>query len=323
MSQTSGELLHRLGLYIEETYHREERRYHRAGYGPLQAVLTNRHQQHWKCLCLLLLSTLILVTRGLSNSEIFLTTLPYTAVWALLRLSGLLDTAIENETIFSERHAELGPGLAASYWFGFLQILLRSEDVRENRQTIDVKMREFCQSENLTGTHHDKIFLFISENCNFYDDQETFEKEERIFRFSPKNSELSFKMKGKDKKKMSVHWIFENQSDEQKFIQTAEIDENSRKIFFIFDFPSTLKRALGPGACLVSAEDRKRNLKYFKNTLQCLAGNRGNALEFIDFKLKSRKMPNLHRRPLSDLVRTKIEEQRTRVSLESVSDDEC
>ena len=102
MTQTSGEVIHRLGLYIEETHHTQERRYQRPQYGPLRAVFSDRHQQYWKAACLLLLSSLILVTRGLSYSQIFLPTLPYTLVWALLRLAGILDNSIENQTIFSK-----------------------------------------------------------------------------------------------------------------------------------------------------------------------------------------------------------------------------
>ena len=211
--------------------------------------------------------------------------------------------------------------MAASYWLGFLQIILTSHHLGGDRQTIEVKMREFCQSKNVKEAYHDKIFIFLSENCNFYDQQVTLEREEKIFRFLPTNSKLEFKLKGKDKKRMFVHWIFEHLEDEDRFIETGEQDEDARKILFIFDFPSTLRRAMGPGSISLSKEARKRNLESFKSTLQCLAGNRRNAIEFIEFKLKSRRLNNLDRRPLSHLIRTNIEEYKRSLEAAAVDDE--
>ena len=49
--------------------------------------------------------------------------------WTLLRMAGVADTALDDTEILQEFHAELGPGLAANYWFGYLNILINSNKV--------------------------------------------------------------------------------------------------------------------------------------------------------------------------------------------------
>ena len=85
-----GEFLHRLSLYLAK--------------GDLRGVFSNRHQQHWKCPCLLLLAFLIIVSQEQSPGlqQIFLRIIPVTVVWALIRVSGAMDNSVEDETIFSK-----------------------------------------------------------------------------------------------------------------------------------------------------------------------------------------------------------------------------
>ena len=70
----------------------------------MRGVFSNRHQQHWKCPCLLLLAFLIVVSGGenYAPQEIYLRIIPVTVVWALIRVSGAMDNSVEDETIFSE-----------------------------------------------------------------------------------------------------------------------------------------------------------------------------------------------------------------------------
>jgi len=86
-----GELLHRLSLYWAKR--------------DMRGVFSNRHQQHWKCPCLLLLAFLIIVVSGGQNSsgpqQICLRIIPVTIVWALIRVSGAMDNSVEDEIILS------------------------------------------------------------------------------------------------------------------------------------------------------------------------------------------------------------------------------
>ena len=66
--------------------------------------MSDRHQQHWKSLCLVLLAALVILTESpaVSWSEVFLRTLPFTVIWALLRIAGVLENSIDDETILSK-----------------------------------------------------------------------------------------------------------------------------------------------------------------------------------------------------------------------------
>ena len=87
-------------------------------------MFSNRHQQYWKCLCLLLLAFLIIVGGGQNSDpqEVFLRITPVTMVWALIRVSGAFDNSVEDETIFSEQSPSTLPPLR----FLFQERIMRS-----------------------------------------------------------------------------------------------------------------------------------------------------------------------------------------------------
>ena len=75
--------------------------------------------------------------------------------------------------IFSgECNAEVGPGIATNYWFGFLRILLMSsDDETDSTDHIRAKIRDYCLRKNLTNQEiYGKIILFLQRDCNFNHD---------------------------------------------------------------------------------------------------------------------------------------------------------
>ena len=52
---------------------------------------------------------------------------PLVVVWACLRKVGAFENSIEDMEILEESNAELGPGLAANYWYSFLIIAVKSD----------------------------------------------------------------------------------------------------------------------------------------------------------------------------------------------------
>jgi len=293
----TGEFLHRLSLYWRKR--------------DLRGVFSNRHQQHWKCPCLLLLALLIIVSSG-QNSEpqqVLLRIIPITVVYALFRLSGVTDNSDEEETILRENHAELGPGLAANYFHGFLQVLLHCElVVYEYVNTIEAKMTEFCQNIHYEGARHDKMFIILPRTCKFYADKDLLEDEERIFKFS--NHELSFNLRGKDPKRICLYWICEDKQVEDEIFQckdreerrkkVSEMDEKVKKILFVWDFPTILMRAMGPGT---GRADRARNIRTFKETIQVLSGPANIAIQFLEIAPRQRRTE-----PLSTVIRSMIKQ---------------
>ena len=74
--------------------------------------------------------------------------------------------------ILGESNAELGPGIATNYWFGFLKVLLQSSD--ENH--IKTKIENYC-NKNAYINHecYGKVILFLQNDCNFSHDSERME----------------------------------------------------------------------------------------------------------------------------------------------------
>ena len=71
-----------------------------------------------------------------------------------------------NDCCSGERNADLGPGLATNYWFGFLQTVLMSEEEGEGLET---KLRGYMDQHFYSDQHHchDTIILLLPSNCNF------------------------------------------------------------------------------------------------------------------------------------------------------------
>jgi len=172
-------------------------------------------------------------------------------------------------------------------------------------------MTEFSDKAQFRGLCHHKLFIILPRNCKFYDDHTLLENEERMFKF---NQELDFTLRGLDPKRMSLYWIYEDQHIEDEVFHVndlaerrkkiAEMDEKVKKILFIWDFPSIIRRAMGPGSCFTSSYcrgDREKNIRSFKETIQLLSGPASVAIEFLDIERRSRRTE-----PLSALIRRRI-----------------
>ena len=179
--------------------------------------------------------------------------------------------------------------------------------------TIEAKISEFCQDIHLEGgwQWHHKMFIILPRNCKFYDDPTLLENEERIFKF---NQELDFTLRGLDPKSMSLYWIYEDQHREDEVFHVkdvaerrqkmAQMDQKVQKILFIWDFPSIIMRAMGPGSCFTSSycrRDREKNIRTFKETIELLSGPASVALDFLEIERRSRRSE-----PLSTLIRSRI-----------------
>ena len=71
-----------------------------------------------------------------------------------------------------ESNAELGPGIATNYWFGFLKILLQSSEDNHIR----TKIENYCFRNSYTNYEsYGKIILFLQHDCNFNHDSKKME----------------------------------------------------------------------------------------------------------------------------------------------------
>ena len=71
-----------------------------------------------------------------------------------------------------ENNAELGPGIATNYWFGFLKILLQSSEDNHIR----TKIENYCSKNSYTNYEtYGKIILFLQNDCNFSHDSKKME----------------------------------------------------------------------------------------------------------------------------------------------------
>ena len=74
-------------------------------------------------------------------NEIIAQAFPVAFVWALLRMSGAFENSLDDMEILEENNAQLGPGLAASYWFGFLSTALKG-DIPRNMEEFEQRLQE-------------------------------------------------------------------------------------------------------------------------------------------------------------------------------------
>jgi len=314
-----GELLHRISLYIEELYHLEEKQYQTSSrISPLSQVFSNKHNQTWKLLVFLFCGILLIIagediTSFSILSSLSVNTFAVSAIWACVRMFGITNHVMDDMEIFKDNNAELGPGLATNYWFGFLRVLVQSEDDQSDNSMDDdrvsvsgvglrQKLREYVTNRMGVGGDHeyfDKIILLLPNSCEFQ--PETLQQVEHIYKGLPKgntlNSDVKFKYKEMTKSQ-TVHWIYKDKEDEQ---QHPNVDEDASKIFFVFDFPTILRSAMGPGTDQNwSEETRKGNISSFKRTLQSLTCSVGKtrSLSFMDYKSDFEE-----RQPLSFLLR--------------------
>merc|ERR1712013_190482 len=160
-----GELFHRVSLLIEESYHTSPR-HKKCVKKMVKSVLSNKHHQYVKVPLLVVVGVLLQYYGGnphLSGTELVTRICPVVAVWACLRMFGAFDNSLEDMEILEESNAELGPGLAANYWFSFLKPALKAD--------IRTKMEENLRSMRKEGVganyrNFPKLILPLPDDCN-------------------------------------------------------------------------------------------------------------------------------------------------------------
>merc|ERR1712106_762402 len=290
-----GELFHRVSLLIEEFRHRVPR--HKKNTKKLiKSVLSNKHSQYVK-VPLLVISSLLLQYYGQANfcfSELVIRICPV-VVWAILRMFGAFENSLEDLEILEERNAELGPGLAANYWFSFLKPALKA-DIRTKMDENLLSLRSLNNEMETDGEwkpqiganyrNFSKLMIPLPDDCHLKIRDERILKEENIFKCTElcdgtKDScqhNLEFRLEVGERRvsiKQTVYWIYESQEFEREADTPEKKDKkkNANKIFIIFDLPQLLQSAMGPDRGWEEKNRpgaREKNVRSFRKTLKSL-----------------------------------------------------
>merc|ERR1711892_291459 len=261
-----GELFHRVSLLIEEFRHRVPR--HKKNTKKLiKSVLSNKHSQYVK-VPLLVISSLLLQYYGQANfcfSELVIRICPVVVVWAILRMFGAFENSLEDLEILEESNAELGPGLAANYWFSFLKPALRA-DIQTKMEENLSSLRSLTDEMETDGEwkpqiganyrNFNKLMIPLPDDCHLKIRDERILKEENIFKCTELcdgtedscQHNLEFRLEVGERRvsiKQTAYWIYESQEFEKE-ADTPEKKEKNR-----------------PGA-------REKNVRSFKKTLKSL-----------------------------------------------------
>jgi len=256
-----GEFVHRLYLTLERLTEARARHRWKNVVKVVKEVFSNSHGQIQKAILLLLIS-LVLCTYGKKNvetpivNEMIVQAFPVAFVWALLRMSGAFENSLDDMEILEENNAQLGPGLAASYWFGFLSTALRG-DIPRNMEEFEQRLQERMENTQSACNIRSfkKMILLIPDDCQLKIKDEAFLREEKIFRCQDLFSEaregnfqnIRFRFDPEHRRdpiEQNVYWIYESEQYESS--DATEIDRrNASKILIIFDFPQVLQSAMG------------------------------------------------------------------------------
>jgi len=320
-----GELFHRVSLLIEESYHTSSR--HKKSWKKMvESVFSNRHGQYWKVPLLVVAGVVLLYQGGyphLSGLELVTRVFPVAAIWACFKMFGVFDNSLEDLEILEESNAELGPGLAANYWFSFLKPALKAD--------IRTKMEENLRSmrnEGLGANYRNfsKLILPLPDDCYLKIRDESYLKEENIFKdtelsdgIKEVDNHLEFKMEAGERRnhiRQAVYWIYESQEFEEEADTKEKIEKKKKanKIFIIFDFPQLLQSAMGPDRGWEEKNKpgaREKNIHSFKKTLKKLL----QCNDYIQYQKDVLFMDFLNRereKPLSAFFREKILEEELR-----------
>jgi len=192
-------------------------------------------------------------------------------IWLCLRLTTSAYSLLYGDLIFKEHNASIGQGLAINYWTAFLQPVLTNfqYEVRDLQERIE---SHFFHSK-LRGLDFDlfnKLVILLPSSCS--KDGRT---NDRLFQLSDIdktvfNTDEVTSIQFKTGKPCKICWIYRNESDESL---TYKQDSALRceKLFFISDFPTLLKSALGPNRGWEDEGERIDQLKQFSESLKALA----------------------------------------------------
>lgn len=344
-----GELFHRVSLFIEEVHHIVPR--HRKSFKKVtKAVFSNKHSQYVKVPLLVILAVFLQYSghANLCSLEMAIRICPVVVVWACLRMFGAFENSLEDMQILDESNAELGPGLAANYWFSFLKPALMA-DIRQKMeenlrsvQKLKVKVETDGTWKPQIGANYrnfDKFIIPLPDDCHLKIRDERILKTENIFKCTELcdgtqdcDHDLEFKLEAGQKRKainQTVHWIYESPEHEAEADtpEKKEKKKNANKIFIIFDFPQLIQSAMGPDRGWGEQDRpgaRRKNIHSFKKTLKSLLNcNEYIQYEkdvlFLSFPNRERKEAGDERKPLSAVFREKILEEESRERVYSSS----
>eukprot|EP00092_Neocalanus_flemingeri_P024730 GFUD01026819.1.p1 GENE.GFUD01026819.1~~GFUD01026819.1.p1 ORF type:complete len:382 (-),score=108.29 GFUD01026819.1:334-1479(-) len=347
-----GELFHRVSLFIEEMNHIEPR-HKKSVKKATQAVFSNKHSQHGKVGGLLVLAAIILYSgKGhLNLLEMVSRMSTIGVVWCCLRMSGAFENSLEDMQILEESNAELGPGLAANYWFSFLKPALTADIRQKMEESLGSVQNQQVHIET-DGTwkpqvganyrNFKKIIILFPDDCHLKIRDERILKEENIFKCtemcdgtSECSHYLEFPLEAVQKRapiKQNVYWIYES-SEYEKEADTPvkkEKKKNANKIYIIFDFPQLIQSAMGPDRGWDEDDRpgaRKKNIHSFKKTLRSLLNcndykQYDKDVLFLSFPNRERQESGEQRKLLSAVFRERILEEETRERVYSSSSPE-
>jgi len=272
---TTGELLHRVGLLVD-TRHSSH-----------ISQVVNMKDVPWYLLVTVLGLLIMMMTGDNINMIMIIKLMSVSMVWSIIRVTGVMDNAVDDLKIFKERSAELGPGLATNYWFGFLQTVLLSDDVSDgDGLNIREKLVEYHDQHHYPDQHlcSDKIVILIQTNCDFHPDTL---QAENVYKT---DHDVVFNYRDQ-RKRLTVYWI------------NATDDDDGQKLFFVFDFPQILKSSMGPGRGWGESRRpgaRRNNIDTFRQTLSRLAKkkHKSRMISYVKYNIND---PD--RKPLDQLIR--------------------
>jgi len=287
----AGEFLHRVSFILEEYfYHSDDIIYLEQNVTPLTRVFGSRNNQQWKLAAVVCFSGMVLKANIIHQSSFVLKTIQIFAVisiWCLLRMFGITDNMLEDLGMIS---ADLGPGLAINYWYGFLETVLKDNEDEDDIQTKLRREFEGCPDRNL-HIFYDKIILLLPSTCEYQPDNEV----DQVHR-SDRQIQFSYFNEGRFKEKsMYVHWIYD--SDEQ----ADNFQSRRRKIYFLSDFPTILQSAMGSND-LFDKKDMDKCINSFCRTLQKLSFASCSHESYVPLKY------NVGEVPLSQRIREIIQQ---------------
>ena len=257
-------------------------------------------------------------------------------IWFAFRLFRLQDNCLEDIEILEEKGSTVGKAVAASVWFGFLENILKEQSIFQLYEEYGKDLQERILSKDNVSeqqmSFRKKIIILLPDSCSV----DTLDyREERIFTYIPGLDRSDLLEKDERMKKdsehqvakgrmtMKVYWMFTNTMDEEEYTKAgveAKSLNSKDKIFFMLDFPQSLKSVLGPKKGWESGA-RKREVIRFKKFIRSLIdGNidyrkyRHNVL-FLEFSSKG------ERPPLSSLIREKIRRSEEEVYISSSGSD--
>jgi len=343
-----GEIFHRISLLIEEIYHLKSR-HRKSVTKTIQAVFSNKHGQYVKVPLLFFMVPLLVQFFGnvnLFSLEVARRMSGIILVWTVLRMFGAFENSLEDLEILEESNAELGPGLAANYWFSFLKPALMA-DIRQKMEeyltSVKNKIMVDCDGTRTrtpgVGSHYrnlSKLIVLLPDDCHLKIRDEKKLEEENIFKCIPElcggstqcSHDLEFKLEPGQRRssiKQTVYWIFES-PEYEKEDKTQEEKICASKIFVIFDFPQLIQSAMGPDRGWDEKDRpgaRKKNIHSFKKTLRSLL----NCNEYVQFSSalllhtfqNGARSGQGQRKPLSEVLREKILEEETKERVYSSS----